>query len=101
MGIEQQFPKPTSDNDDSLLQAADIYATHALPLKTELIAHELPADFLEDLAADKAAFQAAIAEQGNARGDHVSARREIDEKRDSCVADRAKARRRNQNSLRQ
>jgi hypothetical protein len=36
---------------------AVVYATNALPLKAQLIAHELEADFLEDLAADKAAFQ--------------------------------------------
>lgn len=41
---------------------AGIYATNALPLKADLIAHELPADFLDDLAADKAAFQSAMAE---------------------------------------
>jgi hypothetical protein len=59
------------------LQAIDTYATNALPLKTELIAHELPADFLEDLAADKAAFQSANAERLNAVGDHISAREEL------------------------
>ena len=58
---------------------AGVYATNALPLKADLIAHELPADFLEDLAADKAAFQSAFAERGNAVGDHVAARRELDD----------------------
>jgi hypothetical protein len=38
---------------------AGVYATNALPLKAQLIAHELPADFLEDLPADIAAFQKA------------------------------------------
>jgi hypothetical protein len=86
MDIEEQFPKPAQDNDDSLLQTADIYLAHALPLKAQFIAHELPADFLEDLAADKLAFQTAIAGQGNAKGDHISARQESNAKRDYCVA---------------
>jgi hypothetical protein len=86
MGVAEQFPKPEKDNDDSLLQTADIYAAHALLLKAQFIAHELPADFLEDLAADKAAFQSAIADQGNAKGDHIAARQELDDARDNLVA---------------
>src|SRR5437016_14133863 len=35
--------------------------------------------FWEDLAADKAAFQGTSAERGNAVGDHVSARQELDD----------------------
>jgi hypothetical protein len=45
---------------------AGVYTTNALPLKAQLIAHELPADFLEDLAADKAEFQSTSAERVNA-----------------------------------
>jgi hypothetical protein len=79
LGVEDKFPYPPRSNDEALLQMAGVYATNALPLKADLIAHELPADFLEDLAADKAAFQAAMAERGNAVGDHVAARRELDD----------------------
>jgi hypothetical protein len=86
LGVEEQFPPLPVNNDDKLLQLADIYATHALPLKAQFIAHELPGDFLEDLAADKAAFQAAIAEQANASGDHVAAREEVDQARDNVLA---------------
>jgi hypothetical protein len=86
LGIEDNFPRSAKDNDDELLQTADIYAAHALPRKAQFIAHELPPDFLEDLAAAKAAFQAGIAEQNNAVGDHVSAREELDHSRDNLVA---------------
>jgi|ERR1044072_2164219 hypothetical protein len=79
MGVENQFPYPPRNNDEQLLQMAGVYATNALPLKTELIAHELPADFLEDLAADKAEFQSTSAERVNAVGDHIAARRELDD----------------------
>ena len=85
MGVENQFPRPTLNNDEALLQAADVYGVNALPLKTQFIAHELPSDFLEDLTADKAAFQAAIASQANAVGDHISARRELDDALDDAV----------------
>lgn len=77
MGVEDKFPLPPRTNDERLLQMADAYATNALPLKTQFIAHELPSDFLEDLAADKTALQAAIAERMNAVGDHIAAREEL------------------------
>jgi hypothetical protein len=79
MGVEEKFPYPPRNNDGQLLQMAGVYATNALPLKAQLIAHELPADFLEDLAADKAAFQSTSAERGNAVGDHIAARQELDD----------------------
>jgi len=86
IGIEDKFPRPLKDNDDSLLETADIYAAHALPLKAQFIAHEMPADFLEDLAEEKAALQTAITDQANAAGDHISAREEKNNARDNCVA---------------
>jgi len=85
MGLADKFPRPQKGNDDSLLQAADIYATHAAPLTAEFIAHEMRADFLTELAADKAALQTALAARANAVGDHISAREELDNARDDCV----------------
>jgi len=79
LGVEDKFPYPPRSNDEQLLQMAGIYATNALPLKADLIAHELPANFLDDLAADKAAFQSAMAERQNAVGDHIAARQELDD----------------------
>ena len=86
MGVLDQFPRPPQNDDERLLQLTDVYVAQAAPLKTQLIAHELPSDFLEDLAADKSALQAAVAEQANSRGDHIAARAELDEARDSCLA---------------
>lgn len=85
MGLADKFPRPQKDNDDSLLQTADIYATHAATLTAEFIAHEMPADFLTQLAAEKAALQTALAGRANAVGDHISAREELDNARDDCV----------------
>jgi hypothetical protein len=79
LGVEDKFPYPPRTNDELLLQLAGVYATNALPLKAGLIAHELSADFLDDLAADKAAFQSAMADRQNAVGDHIAARRELDD----------------------
>jgi hypothetical protein len=79
MGVEDKFPYPPRTNDEQLLDLAGIYATNALPLKAQLITHELPADFLEDLAADKAAFQAAKSGRLNSVGDHIAAREELDD----------------------
>lgn len=79
MDVEEKFPYPPRSNDEQLLQMAGVYATNALPLKTQLIAHELPADFLDNLAAEKAAFQSSSAQRGNAVGDHIAAREELDD----------------------
>ncbi len=78
MDLQNQFPLPSDDNDKLLLNAARAFAANALPLKAEFIAHEMPADFLEDLNADIIAFEAAIAEQGNALGDRIAASAAID-----------------------
>ena len=85
MGIEDKFPRPQKDNDESLLQTADIYANHAATMTADFIAHEMPPDFLTQLAAEKAALQTALAERANAVGDHISAREELDNARDDCV----------------
>ena len=79
MGVEEKFPYPPRSHDEELLQMADVYAANALPLKAQFIAHEQPSDFLEGLAADKAAFQAAGAARVNAVGDHIAAREELDD----------------------
>jgi hypothetical protein len=79
MNVEEKFPYPSRNNNEELLQMADVYATNALPLKTQFIAHELPSDFLDNLAENKAALQDAIAGRLNAVGDHIAAREELDD----------------------
>jgi hypothetical protein len=78
-GLEDKFRLPRNTNDQHLLAAARAFATDAVPLKAQVIAHELPTDFLEDLNADIAALEAAIANQASGRGSHVSARAAIDD----------------------
>jgi hypothetical protein len=79
MNVEDKFPYPPRNNDEQLLQLADVYATNALPLKAQFIAHELEEEFLDDLAVSKRAFQNAIAGRLNAVGDHIAAREELDD----------------------
>jgi hypothetical protein len=78
-GLEDKFRLPRNTNDQHLLAAARAFAVDAVPLKVQFIAHELPTDFLEDLNADIAALEAAIANQASGRGSHVSARAAIDD----------------------
>jgi len=84
MGLEAQFQRPANGTDEALLNTARSYATNALPLKAQFIAHEMPADFIDDLNEDIAEFEAAIANQGNAVGDHVSASAELEDALDRC-----------------
>lgn len=78
-GIEAKFRIPYDNNDRTLLNAARAALTDATPLKARFLAHEMPADFLEDLTADIAALEAAMSDQASGVGDHVSASAAIDE----------------------
>ena len=77
-GIENKFRIPRDNNDQTLLSAARAAAIDAVPLKMQFIAHEMPADFLEDLAADIAAMETAISNQSGGVGDHVAASAAMD-----------------------
>jgi hypothetical protein len=79
MGLQNEFQLPSEGNDRLLLNAARAFAANALPLKTQFIAHEMAEDFLEDLAADIAAFETAIANQNDAIGGHVAAGQALDD----------------------
>jgi hypothetical protein len=73
IGREDLFPLPPRENDELLMNAARGFAGNAFPLTAQFIAHEMPANFLEDLSADISAFDAAVAAQGDAIGDRVAA----------------------------
>ena len=62
-GLENKFRRPRKVRDQELLATARAFAKDVAPLKSEFIAFELPADFLEDLGADIAAFEAALTER--------------------------------------
>lgn len=77
-GIDDKFRVPRNNNDLQLLTAARAFKADADPLKAQFIAHELPADFIEDLQADINALEAAISNQASGIGDSVAAGAGID-----------------------
>jgi hypothetical protein len=77
-GLDDKFLLPPN-NDQLLLNAARAFATDATPLRAQFIAHELPANFLEDLNSDILALETAISAQSGGVGDHVAAAASIDD----------------------
>jgi hypothetical protein len=65
-------------NDQQLLATARAFAADAAPAKNEFVRHEMPADFLDDLNADIADFETAIAAQNQSQAAHVAATAAID-----------------------
>ncbi|MBC8029203.1 MAG: hypothetical protein H7Z16_03755 [Pyrinomonadaceae bacterium] len=84
-GLDDKFRLPRGNNDQQLLSAARAFAADAVPFKAQFIAHELPADFLEDLAADIAAMEAAMSEQSGGLGHRVSAGAALDDAMDRGI----------------
>jgi hypothetical protein len=76
--ISELFRVPPRRNDRALINVARAARANAEPLKAQFIAHEMPADFLEDLDADIIAFEKAMTDQSSAVGDHVAANAAID-----------------------
>lgn len=78
-GIDDKFRVPRGNNDLEMLNAARAFKADAEPLKAQFVAHELPANFLEDLQADIDAMEAAISDQSSGVGDAVAAGAAIDD----------------------
>jgi hypothetical protein len=78
-GINDKFRFPRGNNDQNLLSAARAFAADAVPFSAQFIGHEMPADFLTDLATDIANLEAAISHQAGGVGGHVAAGVAIDE----------------------
>lgn len=78
-GVGEKFRLPRGNSDQTLLATARSFATDAEPLKAEFIRYEMPADFLEDLAADIASFESATSGQNSGLENQVSATAAIDE----------------------
>ncbi len=78
-GLDDKFRMPPPGNDQLLLTSARAFLVDATPLATQFIAHELPADFLEDLADAIAALEAAMGQQSSGVGNAVAARAAIEE----------------------
>jgi hypothetical protein len=86
VGLDDKFRLPPTGNDALLLSTARAFAGDATPLSAQFIAHELPADFLEDLADDIAAMEAAISDQSSGLGQRVAAGAAIESTIDEGVA---------------
>lgn len=72
-GLDDKFRLPRGNNDQQLLNAGRAFAADALHLKAQFLAHELRADFLEDLAADIEAMEAAMSDQSGGLGNRIAA----------------------------
>jgi hypothetical protein len=78
-GIEDKFRMPRGSNDRDLINAARAFKTDAEPLKAHFIAHEMPADFLDELQEHIDDFEAAISGQSSGVGNRVAAGAALDE----------------------
>jgi hypothetical protein len=79
-GVNDKFRRPPGNcSDQALLATARAMAADAVEFKERFIEYGLPMDFLEDLNADIAAFEAAINAQQSGRRGHVTATAAIDE----------------------
>jgi len=72
-GLDKRFSLPRGNNDRALLTTARSFLADAAPLKAEFLRNELPADFLERLAAQIQSFEQNIAVQNRSRGARVTA----------------------------
>ena len=72
-GLEDKFRLPRKANEQAVLASARAFASDAAPLKDKFIALEMPANFLEDLAADIAELEATLSRRRNTRTSQVKA----------------------------
>jgi hypothetical protein len=72
-GLDKRFSLPRGNNDQALLTTARSFLADAAPLKVEFLRNELPADFLERLAAQVRGFEQNITVQNRSRGARVTA----------------------------
>ena len=77
-GLEDKFRVPHNKSNQDVLATARAVAADALPFKAEFIRRGMPADFLEDLAADIAAMEEAITQKAQGTESHVAATAAID-----------------------
>ena len=77
-GLEDKFRVPHNKSNQDVLATARAAAVDAPPLKAEFIRRGMPADFMEDLAADITAMEQAIAQKVQGTESHVAATAAID-----------------------
>jgi len=78
-GLGDKFRLPRGNNDREWINAARAFKADAEPLKAQFIAHEMPADFLQDLQDKIDSFETAISDQAAGVGSHVAAGAAMDE----------------------
>jgi hypothetical protein len=76
-GLDEKFRMPRSPSYGQVLTSARAFLADATPLAASFIEYEMPADFLADLAADIAAFEAAEDDQGAGLTNRVGATRTV------------------------
>ena len=84
-GLDQKFRVPRGENDEILVAAARAFATDAVPLTAQFIAHEMPATFIDDMNASILKLNTAMISQSSAVGNRVGARAAIEAKLDECM----------------
>lgn len=84
-GIEDLFRVRHNAKDQDLLNMARAILADATPRAAEFIRRGMPADFLEDLAADIKRFEQAIARHTEGTGSHVAATAAIDDLMDEGI----------------
>jgi hypothetical protein len=72
-GLDKRFGLPRGNNDQALLTTARSFLADAGPYKAEFIRNEMPADFLETLAARIQGVEQSIAAQNRSHGARVTA----------------------------
>lgn len=77
-GLDDKFRLPRGNNDQNLLHAGRAALLDAEPLAAQLIAHELPADFVAELNAHVDAFDLSMQAQAGQLGQRVLASAAID-----------------------
>jgi hypothetical protein len=84
-GLEHKFRIPRGENDEILIAAARAFATDAVPLTAQFIAHEMPPTFIDDMNASILKLNNTMSKQSSAVGDRVGARAAIEAKLDECM----------------
>ncbi|HXI23059.1 MAG TPA: hypothetical protein VNG71_04220 [Pyrinomonadaceae bacterium] len=84
-GLEHKFRVPRGENDEVLIAAARAFATDAVPLSAQFIAHEMPATFIDDMNASIVKFSNTMSKQSSAVGDRVGARAAFEAELDECL----------------
>ncbi|MET0626239.1 MAG: hypothetical protein ABW250_25115 [Pyrinomonadaceae bacterium] len=77
-GLDDKFRLPRKPTDRELLDAARAFLANAEPLKAEFLRRELPESVFQDLAANIAAFEAALNTQHAGKTESITAGASID-----------------------